>query len=196
PGLSVIVNTNRSASTTSRYSPSHWTSRGPMSMVSRNAPPGLTSIATLSSGTGHPGPPNQSANGSGSVHSLHTRSRAASKTRVIEMPRSSVGCSAIRGAILVAAQAPVQPVEAGLPKAAVVVQPVGRFLERGAAQARGAQLRGAAALDEAGVLEHAQVLGHRLHADRERSRELVDGRLAVGEAGGERAPRPMGARGG
>jgi hypothetical protein len=70
-----------------------------------------------------------------------------------------------------------------------------RFLQRGAAQARGAQLRGAAALDEAGVLEHAQVLGHRLHADRERSRELVDGRLAVGEAGKDRAPRRIGERG-
>ena len=37
---------------------------------------------TVETGTSASGPPNQSANRSGSVHSLHTRSRGASKTRV------------------------------------------------------------------------------------------------------------------
>src|SRR5207248_1852589 len=50
------------------------------SIVARQAPPGRTSIEIVSSGTLLSGPPNQSANASGRVHSSQTRSRVASKT--------------------------------------------------------------------------------------------------------------------
>jgi hypothetical protein len=49
---------------------------GPANIVAHHAPPGLTSIETVEMGTSDSGPPNQSADGSGSVHSPHTRSRA------------------------------------------------------------------------------------------------------------------------
>jgi hypothetical protein len=82
------VNTSRSGSATSRYSPFHRLSRAPglENIVSLNVPPGRTSIETDESGTSESGPPNQSAKRSGSVHSFHTRSRGASNTRVTRIP--------------------------------------------------------------------------------------------------------------
>src|SRR5207253_1429813 len=103
PGWSEIVNTSRSGSATSRYSPFHWISRWPglANIVARHAPPGLTSIETVESGTSDSGPPNQSAKRAGSVHSFHTRSRGASNTRLIVIPYPLAlpvgGCSAILG---------------------------------------------------------------------------------------------------
>ena len=55
-------------------------------MVAFQPPPGRTSIETDSTGISEWGPPYQSANASGVVHSLQTRSRGASKTRVIASP--------------------------------------------------------------------------------------------------------------
>ena len=92
-GWSEIVNTSRSGRSTSRYSPHQSICRrsGGAYIVSFQAPPGRTSMATESSGISQVGPPNQSANASGSVHSLQTRSRGASKTRVRLIPTG--GCS-------------------------------------------------------------------------------------------------------
>src|SRR5215212_3567302 len=116
-------------------------------MVARQAPPGRTSIATVWSGTSASAPPNQSANASGSVHSRQTRSRGASSTRVIAKPsRTSL------------IEPPLHGVEALLPEAAVGLEPLGRVTQRRTAQPRRAQLRRAATLDQAGALEHAQVL--------------------------------------
>src|SRR6266508_5239980 len=117
--------TSRSGSTTSRYSPFHRISRRPGSanIVARHEPPGLTSIETLASGTSDSVPPNQSAKAAGSVHSLHTRSRDASKTRVIVIPAGS-GTS---GSFL---QAFAEAVEASLPEPAVVLEPVDGLLQR------------------------------------------------------------------
>src|SRR3954447_12434592 len=112
-----------------------------MSMFSSNASPVLSSISTISTATGHPGPPNQSANASGSVHSRQTRSRGASRTRVIVKPR--------RTSLI---EPPLHGVEALLPEAAVGLEPLGRVGQRRTAQARRAQLRGAAAFDQAGAL--------------------------------------------
>src|SRR5262245_27474626 len=192
PGWSDTVNTSRSGSTTSRYSPCQWISTRPASIVIRHAPPARTSIATVWSGTSPLGAPNQSANASGSVHSRHTRSRGAWNTRVSEMSASS---SAIRAGILPVAQPPVQPVEARLPEASIAVEPRGHLAQRLSAQPRRPQLGVAAALDQAGALEHPQVLGDRLHGDRERRRDLLDARLALGEASEDRAPRGIGERG-
>ena len=83
------------------------------------APPGRTSIDTLDSGTSPPGWPNQSAKLSGSVHSFQTRSRGASKTRLMVNAYRSV----IRGSL--AAREPlVQAIEAVLPEAPVAEQPL------------------------------------------------------------------------
>src|SRR4051812_8778261 len=115
-------------------------------MVARQWPPSTTSIETVSSGISASSPPYQSAKRSGSVHSLHTRSRGASKTRVIEKPGAS--------AIGASAHARVEPVEAGLPEAPVAPEPVDGLLERRRLEARGTQLGRAPARDQARALEH------------------------------------------
>ena len=78
---------------------------GSANIVARHEPPGLTSIETVDSGTSASVPPNQSAKRSGSVHSRHTRSRGASKTRVIVMPAQPCRLQAL-----------VEAVEASLPE--------------------------------------------------------------------------------
>src|SRR5205823_3935905 len=146
PDWSESVNTSRSGSTTSRNSPFQRISRrsGPANIFSRHAPPGLTSIETVDSGTSDSPPPNQSAKRSGSVHSRHTRSRGASKTRVIVVPGSLM-------------QTLVEAVEASLPEATVRLEPVGRVLQRRPLQVRGPELRRPPARDQPRPLEHLQV---------------------------------------
>src|SRR2546428_1340241 len=135
PGWSETVNTSRSGSTTSWYSPFHRISRrsGPQNIVARHEPPGRTSIETVVSGTSHSLAPNQSAKGSGSVHSFHTRSRGASKTRVIvilpEATVSGVRGSAMLGLSLGRLQTLVEAVEAFLPEQAVALEPFDGLLE-------------------------------------------------------------------
>src|SRR5215210_5780103 len=151
-----MVNTSRSGSTTSRYSPFHWISRRPGSanIVSRHEPPGLTSIETLDSGTSDSRPPNQSAKLSGFVHSCQTRSRGASKTRVIVIPAS-------------ATETLVKTVEASLPEPTVLREPLRRLFQRRTLEAGGSQLRGPAARYQPGALEHLEMLRDGLNADRE-----------------------------
>src|SRR5262245_65410929 len=117
-------------------------------MVARQAPPGLTSMATVESGISTFGPPNQSAKRSGSVHSRHTSSRGASKTRTIVIP----GSVAV-GFLLARPEPGVKAVEAPLPERTVPLQPRDGVAERRPAEARGTQLRRAAALDQTGPLE-------------------------------------------
>src|SRR5207249_4903122 len=89
------------------YSPCHWISRrsGPANIVARHAPPALTSIETVETGTSAAPPPYQSAKRSGSVHSFHTTSRGASKTRVIVIP-SPPGAPEAGGSAIVASPLP------------------------------------------------------------------------------------------
>src|SRR5512133_4060271 len=192
PGWEVIVKIRRSGAVTSWYRPRQRLSRraGPQYTVARQAPPGRTSIETVESGTSHSTPPNQSAKQAGSVHSRHTRSRAAARTRVVVKPPVPNGAGSV-----ICSQPFVHAVEASLPEGAVVIEPFGRVLQRHRAQARGAQLRGAPPFDQAGALEHAQVLADRLGAHRERRRQLVDGGLALHEAREDRPPRGIGERG-
>src|SRR5688500_8095565 len=82
-----------------------------------------------------------------------------------------------------------EAVEALLPVAPVVRQPIGGFLERTALEPGRPQLRATAAYDQPGSLEHLEVLGDRLEADRERLRQLVHRRLALGQPGQDRAAR-------
>src|SRR4029450_9557540 len=166
------------------YSPFQWISPRPGSanIVSRHDPPGLASIDTEVSGTSDSAPPNQSAKRSGSVHSCHTRSRGASKTRVIVIPCSAIFVEAL-----------AEPVEATFPETTVSLEPVGRFFKRLAVEPRGPELCGSGTCDQAGVLEDLEVSRDGLNRDRERLRELVHagfpGREALGEC------RPRGGRG-
>ena len=86
----------------------------------------------------------------------------------------------------------VEEVEAAFPEPAVVLQPVGGALQRSALESRGAQLRGAPARDQPGALQHLEVLGDRLEADRERLGQLVDRGLALREPREDRAARGIG----
>src|SRR5262249_8348938 len=168
-----MVKTKRSGSTTSTNSPSQWIS-GPGPLITKlYLAPGRTSQSIDSRTTAKPSPPYQSAKRSASVHSRQTSSRGASKTRVMSMPFASATAFG---------EAHGHPVEAPLPEALVVADPAGRLAQRGITQASWAQLAVRPAGDEAGVLQHPEVLGDRLDRDREGRGELGQGRLALGEA--------------
>src|SRR4051812_13996317 len=188
PGVPENVSTSRSGAATSRYSPVQRISRraAPQNIVARQVPPGRTSIATVESGTSQSAPPNQSAKRSGSVHSRHTRSREASKTRVVVKPPSE----GVRSGIV--SQPLVEAVEARLPEPTVALEPLGGVLERDRPEPRRAQLRAAPPLDQAGALEHAQMLADGLGGDGERRGELVDRGLALDEAREDRPPGGVG----
>ena len=85
----------------------------------RKVPPGRTSSVTDSGGVLQPRLPHQRAISAGSVHARQTRSRGASKTRVIVISRAEVL---------------IEAVEALIPVAAVLGDPVGDLLERRALQ--------------------------------------------------------------
>src|SRR5689334_9313673 len=167
---------SRSGATTSRYSPfqSIWRRSGGANIVSRHLPPGRTSIDTLSRGTSHCGPPYQSAKRSGSVHSLQTRSRGASNTRLIRIPYSLAPS-------VIAAESLLESPEAGLPEALIGPEPVRCILHRGRAQLRGTQLRRPGARDQAGALENPEMLGHGLNANGQRLGEFAHGCVALAE---------------
>src|SRR5918999_1965935 len=196
PGWSEIVKTSRSGSMTSWKVPFQLISRrsGPPNIVARSAPPSLTSINTVETGTSASGPPNQSANRSGSVHSFHTRSRGTSKTRVMMSPVSDATSGLGRSAILALSQALLEPVEAVFPERTILLEPLDGVLEGRRAQPRGAKLRRAAPRYGPRLLEHLKVLGDGLHADRERLGELVDGGLALREPSEDLPARRIGER--
>src|SRR5581483_1304596 len=161
PGWSVTVKTSRSGGSTSRYSPLQSIRRrsGGANIVSRHPPPGRTSIDTLESGTWHSGPPYQSAKLSGSVHSLHTRSRGASNTRVILIPYSLAPAaegSLIASCILLGANALVKPIKTCLPEPLVETEPINNVLQRLNTQSRQTQLCQAPAYDQPHTLKHSK----------------------------------------
>src|SRR6185312_2019937 len=186
-----MVKTRSSGAVTSRYSPVHRIMRrsGPQNIVARQAPPGRTSIETVEIGTSHTSPPNQSAKLSGSVHSRHTRSRAAAKTRVVVKPAVP---NRSDSAILL--EPFVHAIEPSLPELSVALEPAGGVLERHRPQLRRAVLGGAPSFDQASAFEHAQVLSDRLAAHRKRRGELVDSGLAFCEARQDRPPGGIGER--
>src|SRR5262249_1894071 len=118
--------------------------------------------------------PNQRATCSGSVHAFQTSSRGASKTRVIVNSRST-GVSAI-ALRLQGTEVVVEAVQAGLEELPGSRQPTG------AGPPGRPPLGGAPPGHGPRVLQRLQVLGHRLNRDREGPGQLVDRRLAVGQA--------------
>src|SRR5579863_892238 len=161
-------------------------------MQERQAPPGRSSPSEW--GTVNPWGADQRCMCLGSAQHWNTSEGGASKTRT--RVRSSAPARAadllllaamfllLRGLVLrlQLLQVFVQPVQALLPMAAVLLHPVGHVLERRRLEAAGAPLGVAAAADEPGFLQHLQMLGDGGLADLEGGREFGDGGLAGGEA--------------
>src|SRR4051794_40746199 len=165
----------------------------------RARPPGRRSYSIVSRGVLNPSGPHHFATSSGSVHTRQTSSRGASSSRSITIVRSVIAyccCSLMVGAFLLdLPEAKRDAVEPALPDVAVLLQPLGHVAQRRSLQPGGPQLRRATARDQAGALQHLQVLRDGLDAVRERLRELVDRHLALlCEPGEDRPPRRVGER--
>src|SRR5258708_34974385 len=123
-------------------------------MTMRQAPPGRTSISQT--GFVKPCGPHHCAICFGSVHAFHTRSRGASKTRVMTNSRSGGGVVGLFFSVmflllvLQLVQIIVQAFEALIPETAIVLHPVRDLLERSCLQPARSPLRLAAARDQTG----------------------------------------------
>src|SRR6266568_3151899 len=140
-----------------------------------------------------------------SVSAFHTRATGASKVRSTTSGSSFVTTLSFAAISLLLAlnflrlvlalqflQVDIELVEALLPVAPVVLDPVGDALERIGLEPAGPPLRLAAALDQARALEHLQVLGDGGKADVEGLGEFHHRDFARGEAREDRAPRGVG----
>src|SRR5262249_1381517 len=182
------------------------TPRIPMSVPSglrrtkRQAPPGRRSIWHTASV--QPLGPYQCGRCSGSVKASKTSRRGASRGRGVTISRSDGVGSVVAPRLGVVAmilllllqvvEVLVQPCEALVPEATIVLGPLGHILERSRLEPSGAALRVAALADQAGALEHAEVLGDGGAAHRERLGELLDRGRALGEASEDRPARRIG----
>ena len=82
----------------------------------------------------------------------------------------------------------VEALVIALPELAVALQPLGCFRERLRLELSRPPLRVTAARNQAGPLQHLEVLGDRRLTDRERLRQLRNRRLTRGEPGKDRPP--------
>src|SRR5687767_8312270 len=139
--------------------------------------------------------PYQAATSSGSVQALNTRSRGASKIRVIRTP--SPAATSIESLTLLSfpAQMRVQSVHPGFPGPLARLHPFHRLFERLSLHPAGPPLGLAPADDKPRALEDLQVTRDGRQAHRERLRQLAHRRLALGETGHDRAARRVGERG-
>src|SRR5581483_2786671 len=113
-------------------------------MMKRHTPPGLNENSCVV--IVNPRGPHHRARCFASVHSSKTLSGGASNTRVAEIARVSSLVAAFFASMLFLLflqllQVFVQSVEALFPEFAVVIDPVGGFLERAGVEAAGAPLR-------------------------------------------------------
>src|SRR4051812_23612469 len=144
---------------------------------------------------------------SGSVQTLNTRARGASKTRVStsSSPDPLPGCLPARAAApgslfsatlfllgLKLFQVIIEPVEALFPELPVELDPRGGVLQRPRLQPARPPLRFAAAGDEPRALEHLQVLGNRRQGHVERLGQLVHRRLPPRQPPENRPPSRVG----
>src|SRR5688572_10687811 len=172
-------------------------------------PPGRTSMVTFR--VFHSRGPHHCAMRSGSVYAAKTNSRGALNMHsttsfpvsvsVVTVWVSGIevllflGCCVRYLLRLNLLQIGVQPIESLFPEFAILLHPVGDRLERFWLQAARTPLRLAAASDEAGALEHLEVLGDRRKAHLEGRSPLCDRRLAAGEPGQDRPARRVGESG-
>src|SRR4051794_23569222 len=124
--------------------------------------------------------PYQAATSSGSVQALNTRSRGASKMRVIRTSLSAAA-SGVESLILLSSPAQVrfESIHPGLPHPLARLHPLHRVVERVGLQPARPPLSLPAADDQSRALEHLEVARDRREAHRERLRQLVHGRLAL-----------------
>src|SRR5881628_1746433 len=140
-----------------------------------------------------------------SVRAFQTRATGASKVRSTTSGSSLVTTLSFAAIWLLLAlnflrlvlalqflEVAVQLVEALLPVAPVILDPVGDVLERIRLEPAGPPLRLAAALDQARALEHLQVLGNGGQADVEGLGQFQYRAFARGEPRKDRAPRGIG----
>src|SRR5918995_960259 len=102
--------------------------------------------------------PHHSFRRCGSVKAFHTKSRGASKTRVMTNSSRLFLSSTFFLPGLDFPQVIVETVKALFPKTAELLEPFCHVFQRAGFQARRAPLRLAAACDQAGALQHLQVL--------------------------------------
>src|SRR6266850_1246158 len=140
-----------------------------------------------------------------SVRAFQTRATGASKVRSTTSGSSFVTTLSFAAIILLLAlnfvhlvlvlqflEVAVQPVEALLPVAPVILDPVGDVLERIRLEPAGPPLRLAAARDQARAGQDLQVPGDGGKADIEGFRKFLDRSLSGGESGEDRAPGGIG----
>src|SRR5919106_3464166 len=144
--------------------------------------------------------PYHAVTSSGSVQALNTRSRGASKTRVIRTSWSAAAAG-VESVILLSfppqrklglrcgvfpAQVRFESVHSGLPRLLARPHPLHCLVERLGLHPARPPLGLPAADDQPRALEHLQVARNRRQAHGEGLRQLVHGRLAFGEPGEDR----------
>src|SRR5882672_398208 len=156
------------------------------------APP--TRKSTVQKGRLQPWGAYQRFSASGSDHARKTRSRGASKSRMMRTS-ASVFAAARPIAFLLfleGAEVMVEAVEALIPEPPVMFHPIGHLAEGAGAEAAGAPLGPAEAGDEPCAVQHLQVLRHGREAHLERPGDFEDRGLARGQARQDRAPGRVG----
>src|SRR4051794_4430928 len=146
-------------------------------------------MRTFSRGVSRCAGPNHAATASGSVHALNTASRGASKNRVMRTSRSAATSAIV---LPLPAQVRVEPVHPRLPGPLARLHPCHRVVERLGLHPARPPLRLAAAGDQPGALEDLEVARDRRKAHVKRRGDLVDRRLALGQAGEDRPARGVG----
>src|ERR1700733_523309 len=89
----------------------------------------------------------------------------------------------------------IQAVEAGLPKAAIRLQPIGDVLQGRTIEPTGSPLRRPSAGDQSGTLQHLEVLRDRRLADVERLLQLLDRGLSQSQPSKDRSAGGIGESG-
>src|ERR1039458_575923 len=147
-------------------------------MQNRNVPPGRMSMSQ--NVVVNPCGPHQRATCSGSVHALNTRARGASMTRVTRSSRSVVSAAMLVAATtflplpLQILQITLEAIEALLPEAAVMLQPIRGSLEWTRREPAWPPLCLATTHDQPRAFQHLEVFGNAGKAHGKRLRQLGD----------------------
>src|SRR5271163_3947809 len=190
PTEPIASNTSRSGGAISR-------------LTNLNRPPGRRSTSQSASRT--PEGSHQQMICSGRVHASNTRSRGASKLRVmvivcaarsiIILVSVALAVAAISRLLLLhRREVSIEIVEPVLPLLSKGLDPIIDILESRRHELARPPLRIAPALDEAGVLEHLEVFRDRRLAEFERLHQLRNRRFAGRQPRKDRAPRGIGER--
>src|SRR5258708_15962091 len=148
--------------------------------------------------------PHQRTRCSGSVQALKTKSRGASKTRVMTSSRFSASVAIAAALFLVSiflllrlqfAQVLVEAIQTLFPEAPIVFDPFGRILQRSCSELTRPPLRFAPPRDQPGAFQHLEMFGERGKANLERLGQIGHRGCALGEARENRTPGGIRERG-